>query len=438
MGVSLRYQDVLKKIGELPYSFPQGAPRLEDFEEQRELIEQQFQETRPIYPKALDLLIDQFLELKCALGSPVEQSLYKDMNREAFLSRLLQKRPLAFLNPTDQFLLKNGQRGFGAFELIGKKYEREPLKLESLLSYDEMAISALIGVSGPTCFINRGHRDNNGQKSLSEDHEKTGFYVALVGARFERPGLMEHSHIVIGPKQNTAENGYGAAEMKSERRALLQLWAEFYKESHLPLYSEIEGQDSRYLKLWDRRFLDKVLYQRRVQLSLSLFFHEANDRGLTAKKPVYAHIVGLGLGLWELDPAQGQLLVDAAGKALQSLQTSCIATVNFSWFGEVTHCLGVPSGQSLDCGKDAVEILFSKRDPAAKLQGKDADSLLVAMYAWDSNAYPGNEFWLGSLTASGDAAAASCSLIAYSQNPDLNERVSGPFAKSYSVQGEWG
>lgn len=432
----MRYHDILKKIRELPYSFPQGAPRLEDFEEQEELIEQQFQETRPIYPKALDALMDEFLELKRALGSPVEQSLYKDMNREDLLSRLLKKRPLAFLNPTDQFLLKTGQRGFGAFELIGKNYEREPLKLESLLSYDEMAISALIGVSSPTCFINRGHRDNGGEKSLREDYEKTGFYIALVGARFERPGLMEHSHIVIGPKQNTVDNGYGASEIKNERRALLQLWAQFYNESHFPLYSEIDGQDSRYIKLWDRRFLDTILYQRRIQLSLSLFFHEANDRGLTENKPVYAHIVGLGLGLWELDPAQGQLLVDAAGKALQSLENSCIATVNLSWFGDVTHCLGVPSGECLDCGERSVEILFSRRDPAAKLEGKDADSLLVAMYAWDSNAYPGNEFWLGSLTASGDAAAASCSLIAYSQNPDLNERVSGPFAKSYLFQSE--
>merc|ERR1712070_995732 len=58
------------------------------------------------------------------------------------------------------------------------------------------------------------------------------------------------------------------------------------------------------------------------------------------------------------------------------------------------------------------------------------DRLLVAMYAWDSNSHPGNEWWGedGSgwnLCMSDDSAAASCSLIASLQHPAINgERLS--------------
>lgn len=48
---------------------------------------------------------------------------------------------------------------------------------------------------------------------------------------------------------------------------------------------------------------------------------------------------------------------------------------------------------------------------------------MTACFAWDSNAFPGNEYWLGRghLAASGDPAAAACCTIPFVQNPEINK-----------------
>lgn len=52
------------------------------------------------------------------------------------------------------------------------------------------------------------------------------------------------------------------------------------------------------------------------------------------------------------------------------------------------------------------------------------DKLLVVSYAWDGNALPGNEWWLGQLDSSGDPAAASSTQVAELHNPHINPILS--------------
>lgn len=156
------------------------------------------QDTYPLLHEQVLILIDGFINFKKQFGSSVEQELYKSLDRESFIDRLLNKRPLMFMTSADLYLLRDGKtKGTGGFETIGTMQEKLPLVLKDYISYDEMQIAALLGVSVPTYFINDGDRNNKGIKAIPGSFEEQGVYVGLVGARFEKPGLMEWQHMVI-------------------------------------------------------------------------------------------------------------------------------------------------------------------------------------------------------------------------------------------------
>jgi hypothetical protein len=69
--------------------------------------------------------------------------------------------------------------------------------LKDYISYDEMQISSMISVSCPTFFINSGSRGNCGRPQKDGSFQRFGVYVGIIGARFERDGLMESEHMLI-------------------------------------------------------------------------------------------------------------------------------------------------------------------------------------------------------------------------------------------------
>jgi hypothetical protein len=401
----------------------------------QETIAMQAAGVRVIMHANVRRLIQNFLNFKKASGTAVEKKVYAAMDETAFINRLLVNRPLAFLNRGDDYKLRKDTvssesliSGTGGFEMIGTNQQKEPLVLANYLSYDEMQISALLGVSTPTYFINDGDRRNQAVLGVDGSYEKTGIYTGLVGARFERPELMEYQHMLVTRDQNVASKGYG-----NESPCLLRMWEKFYGEKFVT-FDKAEGNTDRFAAITREEdvspsrfvtqirtekigYLDTLIYKKRMRMVLEPFLLDANERGQEAGKKVYCYMVGLGTGVWAVDRERQEFEIGLVCKQiLDENQLPNISDIHFGWFGDsIKRALNKKEGH--------VNIHFSKRNPAAKLTGADAGKLLVAMYAWDGNAYPGNEYWDTMLAASGDPAAACCSTIAELQNPLINTQM---------------
>ena len=416
----------------------------------------------------------------------------------ALVFRLLRDRPWVFMNAGDDYMLRDdgdgagGRRGRGGFDAVGTDAETPPLTLDRTLSYDEMALAALMGVAVPTDFINTGGRFNSAvtaaaaesSENSHDDFTRRGVYVALVGARFERRGVMEAAHMLVDPEVNTIANGYGppSSSSTSSSSSMLRAWARVYKApgGYLPTWDEAvseanaNGGRGRFLPVSAPRagpsrlkpvghrqvFLDTVVYTERIAVCAEILLTEAEARGAAAaaaategatsgaaaaaavaavtKIGAYVHVVGLGLGVWQVCNEQRRLSLDAWVRAIRThLSLPHVTDIDFSWWGPYSDdppaemhswhglpTVGVLTGEpGTPAELNRVRVHFSRRDPADWLPpGK----VLVASYAWDGNAYPGNEYWIGSLTGSGDPAAACCSHICELQNPLINPMLGDP------------
>ena len=467
-GSATLFATLTKRSSSLPYKFHTSNNRLHKLCTTPELqaeAEQHARTTRPyIHSKMLPLL-QAFLQTKQQHGSALERELYTTSctTPTQLLHRLLTKRPLMFMNSYDQFLLHCGHDGAGSeiFDRIGSKHEtknqHEQLTLAHLMSYDEMPLASLLAVSTPTHFINSGGRNNMGRDGQPNSFVRKGVIVGQVGTRFERKQRMEWCHCVVDETQNTTGRGYGSSEGSTTTpskqlkhdRALLESWAAFYGIPYFPTFAEVvssieehqetknEPQQQRYVKLstlGPTAYFDTWVFSKRMEYIAELYLVDANDRAKSQGTQAVCHVVGLGLGVWLINSCQRQLYVDAFGTVLQRLHLPYIKDVYFAYIRDVSTCAGATQGEQVQGPNNQIgpTIHFGRRDPAALDQLTTTATntgelpLLHTQYAWDGNSYPGNEYWVGRLAASGDPAAACCSTIPELQNPDVNsEHVSG-------------
>eukprot|EP00401_Gymnodinium_catenatum_P002658 CAMPEP_0117507174 /NCGR_PEP_ID=MMETSP0784-20121206/26291_1 /TAXON_ID=39447 /ORGANISM="" /LENGTH=943 /DNA_ID=CAMNT_0005302677 /DNA_START=115 /DNA_END=2944 /DNA_ORIENTATION=+ len=424
------FNKLLARSAALPYAFPTQANRLAELptELQAEVVKHA-EGTRPVVHHRVKDLIESFMAHK--RKDPRWSKVYDGLGVAGLVRRLLTKRPLMFMTECDEYVLRDGRtsgkstvRG-PSFDDIGTFREQAPLVMEDYQSYDEMEISALLGMSVPTHFINTGGRRNQGRAAPVGTCEPRGIYVGLVGSRFERRNLMEWRHMVVTRDQNTTKNGYGQGNSSAP---MLLEWAKLYGLGYLPTFEEAESiaaqGSERFVNLGNGTYLDTEAYRARCELTADMFLAEANERAEAEGAKALCHVVGLGLGVWQLHGKQVQIQADAYAAAARRLSLPHVAELHFSWFDSCSACGGVPGGgriQTQDGGKILVE--FGRRDPAEKLPTPAPGErawLLVAQYAWDGNSYPGNEYWAGMLAASGDPAAASSSCIPELQNPEVN------------------
>jgi hypothetical protein len=367
---------------------PTTANLIRNFDPQ--VIQSDAESTRIIVHHKFPKLVDQFLEHKRAYGSEHEKAVYSQtFTWKDEVSRLITKRPLTFMGAEDFTMLRDGTiigEGTAEWDRNGTadQDKNRYLTLTDYLSYDEIMLSSLIGVSGSSYFINNGNRYNSGIASQTGKFQERGVIVGLVGARFERRDRMD-SIFILPP------------ESKHQDPRLTALFESFFGVAKN-----------------DTTMFDKHMYKARMQITIEMFLLEANDRAREKNQKAYAYVVGLGLGVWQYHKDQSSLYIEDFTSALGSIHLPNISTLNLAWIEVPTQCAADLAAVAQLQG---IKVTFSKRDPAEKL---DTDELLVLSYAWDGNAFPGNEYWCGSLSGSGDPAAACMSTIPELHNPLVN------------------
>jgi len=374
---------------------PTDTNRIKNFP--RDEVEADARATHILVHPRYPVLLESFLTYKRAHGSQYEKELYATMTWKQLAARFIHCRPLTFMGSFDATLMRDGtvldDKAFQEWDRNGTELQHlnSHLTLKEYLSYDEIMLSSLLGVSGPSFFINTGSRRNCAKPAREGSYQSHGVIVGLVGSRFERKHRMDSVHILPPPKPKENTPPLQDPAISIMIRAFFGATRDTTQEFDVPMYKA------------------------RSRITADMFLLESNARAAQAGKKAWAYVVGLGLGVWQYYQQQREWYVEVFGDAIAELNLAHIGTVEFAYINNLPEKV---ERDVIRAGAEkGIQVVFSKRDPAEKLEG---DELLVLSYAWDGNAFPGNEYWSGSLSGSGDPAAACMSTVAELHNPLVN------------------
>ena len=363
---------------------------------------------------------------------PEEAFSNKDEDDDA-IRRRVTDRPVVFQAKSDQYVLQDKRyHPSGMFDISSDaindieekgKDTGEPLhdakgncnQLQQVeLSfecrpYSEIAKNALVSYGGKVHLINSGGRVNMGQPKDRNSFVNMAYYVGCVGARFEKPGYMEEAYLHEGDLTSLSESP--STEMEKTKQFAQTLYGSSSSDNLYEYTVEDNGKEQS-------KKLNLERYKQRMRMTIIPFLKYAESVGEKEQKQIYIHAVGLGTGMWapggdentvaitKLETIQMNIYVEYMNANRGNTR---IKYIDLSYF---FHKENLP----VDVGN----VFISKNNPFSVIKKRrsgediniiDENLMIVAMYAWDGYSFPGNEYWLESLAASGDPAAASCSTI---------------------------
>ena len=257
-------------------------------------------------------------------------------------------------------------------------------------------------------MLNDGNRYNRGiiEKDVNRI-EREGVVVGVMGARFEKPLVMEYQDIVIDSKQNIKELGYrkennlslDLADNNNLKRLIeyRRLWQTFYDTEDV-LYEQLKIDNERFYQLNNDLVFDTVMMKKRYAVTFDTLLMESQKKAELANKQAYLHVVGIGLGVWKIAEPQTKIFLECFSQRLNFLlpKLNNIGAIHFSWFHmDEWHDLKNNGFiQSPSHPRGGIHTFLANRNPADKLKREFENMLLIISYAWDGNALPGNEFWI--------------------------------------------